>query len=89
MKTRTIFSFAVMLMAFGLISSVQAADEPKSRIVEEGGQGPFKAIMKEEPTLAEHTVFVPQDLSKFNEQKSAACARLGQRCLHQLALGAL
>jgi len=68
MKTRTIFSFAVMLMAFGLISSVQAADEPKSRIVEEGGQGPFKAIMKEEPTLAEHTVFVPQDLSKFNEQ---------------------
>jgi hypothetical protein len=68
MKTRTIFSFAVMLMTFGLISSVQAADEPKSRIVEEGGQGPFKAIMKEEPTLAEHTVFVPQDLSKFNEQ---------------------
>ena len=29
---------------------------------------PYKAIMKEEPTLAEHTVFVPQDLSKFNEQ---------------------
>lgn len=69
MKTTRIFSFAVVLTALAFVStSVYAADEPKSRIVEEGGQGPYKAIMKEEPTLAEHTVFVPQDLSKFNEQ---------------------
>lgn len=38
----------------------------KSRIIEDGGTGAFKAIMKEEKGLAEHTVFVPQDLSKFN-----------------------
>ena len=39
---------------------------PASRVVEEGGTGPYKAIMKEEPTLPAHTVFVPQDLSKFD-----------------------
>ena len=38
----------------------------KSRIIEDGGTGAFKVIMKEEKGLAEHTVFVPQDLSKFN-----------------------
>ena len=68
MKTRSIFSFAVVLALSFVSASVHAADEPKSRIVEEGGQGPYKAIMKEEPSLAEHTVLVPQDLSKFNEQ---------------------
>ena len=39
-----------------------------SRIVEDGGTGPHKAIMKEEATLEAHTVFVPQNLSEFNEQ---------------------
>ena len=39
-----------------------------SRIVEEGGTGPYKAIMKEEATLEAHTIFVPQDLSAFNEE---------------------
>ena len=40
--------------------------EPQSRIIEDGGTGAFKAIMKEECGLKEHTVFVPQDLSKFD-----------------------
>ena len=40
-------------------------DTPASRVVEEGGTGPYKAIMKEDPTLKAHTLFVPQDLSKF------------------------
>ena len=43
--------------------------EPKTRIIEGGGQGPYKAIMKEEPTLKEHTVIVPQDLTPFGPQK--------------------
>ena len=38
----------------------------KSRIVEDGGTGLYKAVMKEEGSLAAHTVFVPQDLSKFD-----------------------
>ena len=37
------------------------------KVVEQGGTGAFKAIMKEEPSLPAHTVFVPQDLSQFNE----------------------
>ena len=43
--------------------------EGKSRIVEDGGTGAYKAIMKEEATLPEHTVFVPQDLSVFGGKK--------------------
>ena len=43
--------------------------EGKSRIVEDGGTGAYKAIMKEETTLPEHTVFVPQDLSVFGGKK--------------------
>jgi acetyl esterase/lipase len=37
----------------------------KQKVVEDGGTGEFKAVMKEEPSLPAHTVFVPQDLSKF------------------------
>ncbi len=42
----------------------------KARIIEDGGTGAFKAVMKEEPTLPAHTVFAPQDLSVFNKKKS-------------------
>ena len=42
--------------------------EPQSRIIEEGGTGAYKAIMKEDFSLPEHTIFVPQDLSIFNEK---------------------
>ena len=40
----------------------------KSKIVEDGGTGIYKAIMKEEASLPAHTVFVPQDLSKFSKK---------------------
>ena len=41
----------------------------RSRIVENGGTGVYKVIMKEEPSLSrEHTIFVPQDLSKFDQK---------------------
>ncbi len=43
--------------------------EPKTRILEDGGTGAYKAIMREEPTLPEHTIFVPQDLSAFGPSK--------------------
>ena len=42
-----------------------AAKAPKQRIVEDGGTGPYKAVMKEEPTLPEHTLLLPQDLAPF------------------------
>ena len=45
---------------------MNASCELKSRVIEDGGTGAFKAIMKEVPGLKEHTVFCPQDLSKFD-----------------------
>ena len=42
----------------------------KSRVIENGGTGQYKAIMKEDPSLStEHTIFVPQDLKPFSAQK--------------------
>lgn len=38
------------------------------RIVEDGGTGPYKAVMQEEPSLEAHTIFCPQDLSKFGPE---------------------
>ena len=45
------------------------AQTQKSRIVEEGGSGPYKAIMMEEASLPTHTFFRPQDISAFGKDK--------------------
>ena len=52
-----------------LLTATVCLAQPKSRIVEDGGTGPYKAVMTEVEGLAEHTVFRPQDLSQFNAQK--------------------
>lgn len=39
-----------------------------SRVVEDGGTGPFKAIMLTETSLPTHTVFRPNDLSAFGQK---------------------
>ena len=52
-----------LLCGMGMLASAQEA--PKSRIIEDGGTGPYKVVMTEVPGLPEHTVFTPQDLSKF------------------------
>ena len=75
MKVKSFLSAAfaaTALMAVGAVSmSFTTMDEkPTSRVVEEGGTGSYKAVMKEEPTLEAHTIFVPQDLSAFNEKKA-------------------
>ena len=38
----------------------------RTRIIEDGGTGAYKAVMKEDRTLPEHTILVPQDLSPFS-----------------------
>lgn len=38
----------------------------KERIVENGGTGAYKAVMKEDDGLPAHTIFVPAELKKFN-----------------------
>ena len=70
MKTlRTLYA-VMMLTALALVNmSFSSGEESKSRIVEDGGTGPYKAIMKEEPTLPAHTVFAPQDLTKFGKKQ--------------------
>jgi hypothetical protein len=54
-------SFANSLNAQATTSS----DKPISRTIEDGGTGPYKAIMLSENTLPTHTVFRPIDLSAF------------------------
>ena len=61
---KNLFFAAAALMA---IASVPMLAQ-NSRIVEEGGTGPYKAIMMEEASLATHTIFRPQDLSKFDKK---------------------
>lgn len=45
-----------------------ASMETASRTVEDGGTGPYKALMVSEKSLATHTVFRPKDLSAFGEK---------------------
>lgn len=70
MITKKTSSFLVLLIvtAFGFMGPVSAQETrstsaPKSRVVEDGGTGPFKAIMVSETSLPTHTVFKPSDLN--------------------------
>lgn len=49
-------------------SAVQVVStETASRIVEDGGTGPYSAVMVTDSTLATHTVFRPKDLSRIGK----------------------
>lgn len=43
-------------------------ESAEQKIVENGGTGSFKAVMKEEPSLPAHTIFVPNDLKPFHSK---------------------
>ena len=45
-----------------------ASDQTASRTVEDGGTGPYTAIMVTESSLSTHTVFRPKDLSVFGRK---------------------
>src|SRR5688500_16198114 len=63
-------TYALLVLLIGTVScfinsaSAQEtpASKPTSRVVEDGGTGPFKAIMVSERSLPTHTVFKPSDL---------------------------
>ena len=57
--------FSVCMLCLSVIADAQPV---KSRIVEDGGTGCYKAVMTEVVGLPEHTVFQPQDLSAFDAQ---------------------
>jgi hypothetical protein len=66
------FTLLVLLIFISLsfVNSLSAqvsasSDKPISRTIEDGGTGPFKAIMLSENTLPTHTVFRPNDISAF------------------------
>ncbi len=61
-------AIAWMVMSIISMSFTLGEGDASSRVVEEGGTGPYKAVMKEEPTIEAHTIFVPQNLSIFNKK---------------------
>lgn len=44
------------------------SNETASRTIEDGGTGPYKALMVMDSTLATHTIFRPQDLRPFGRK---------------------
>ena len=64
--------FSLIMLAQLPVSQAQQVQEvakSTSRIVEDGGTGPYSAIMLAEPTLRTHTVFRPKDLGSFGSSK--------------------
>ncbi|WP_143155956.1 poly(ethylene terephthalate) hydrolase family protein [Cyclobacterium lianum] len=45
------------------------AQESSNRIIEDGGTGQYSAIMEKDPTLPTHTIFRPEDLSRFGDRE--------------------
>lgn len=67
MKRIISFICAAAVLA-GCASGPVAPVSVRSKVVEEGGTGPYKALMFEAPGMEAHTIFAPQDLSPFNER---------------------
>ena len=67
MKRAKFLMSMVAVALFGFICTSFTTEE-KSKVVDDGGTGPYKAIMTEVPGLQAHTVFAPQDLSKFDKK---------------------
>lgn len=62
--------FSILLMTNVLCTFAQNSNNftVQSRIVEDGGTGNYKSVMAEVKSLEIHTVFYPQDLTKFNSK---------------------
>lgn len=65
MKKISTLLIGLFVLQMGLVNFAQAQTKPTSRQIEDGGTGPYKAMMIQEASLATHTVFRPNDLSKF------------------------
>jgi len=61
----------LLLLATGVVTPTpnrMEAAESASRVVEDGGTGPYPALMATDSTLPTHTIFRPKDLSLFGGQ---------------------
>ena len=56
----------ITLALAALCTCAFAQNYAKSEVVEDGGTGPYKAIMVDEPSLEAHTILRPTDLAPFN-----------------------
>ena len=67
---RIAFLSAACLLMLGTAckSGPDAPVASQSRVVEDGGTGPYKVLMLEDPSLEAHTIFAPQDLSPFSKK---------------------
>ena len=55
----------LILMLVFIIKANSIFAQTRSTVLEEGGTGPYKAVMYEVDGFGEHTVFAPKDLSQF------------------------
>ena len=60
--------FLVLIFAICMCYSAMYAQKATVRTVEDGGTGPYSAIMYTDNSLATHTIFRPKDLSAFGKQ---------------------
>jgi hypothetical protein len=71
--TRRALVFAALLSTSPLSAAVDSAgannNETASRVVEDGGTGPYKALMVTDSTLPTHTIFRPRDLAALARTK--------------------
>jgi dienelactone hydrolase len=69
MKRIAILSVACLLMLGTACKSGPVAPvASQSKVVEDGGTGPYKVLMLEDPSLEAHTIFAPQDLAPFGKK---------------------
>ena len=52
-----------LTLALAMSASMFAQTQSEPTMLEEGGTGPYKAVMYEVEGFKEHTIFAPKDLS--------------------------
>jgi hypothetical protein len=68
------YTILIAILIIGLafqgkaFSQANPAAPANSKVVEDGGTGPYKAIMYTDTSLSTHTIFRPSDLSAFNKK---------------------
>ena len=67
MKSFRLTVIAAIAMCVSCSSQQAQNNETRSRILEDGGSGAYKAVMASDSTIATHTIFRPQDLSAFGK----------------------
>ena len=68
MKKISLLLAAGALLLAACAPKAVAPAAAQSRVVEDGGTGPYKVLMLEDPSLEAHTIFAPQDLSAFGKK---------------------